>query len=187
MILEDDILKRGSRGADKNLRKKSDEGYLPSISATRNKNYQERGSIRLELDYDKLMNDGYKFYPFDEVGNIISKKRLTTHSTHDRSGMFKDYKKPFNPLTGFKQPTHNINIKGDKKYHYNMEEEYEERCYKDIKNIGKYIMSIQIKRSYNFIEEEILKYLQKYPHIKILDDKENIIKLDRESIIQEII
>jgi hypothetical protein len=53
-----------------------------------------------------------------------------------------------------------------------LETEYEERCYVDIDNLGKYIISINFceGESQNYLErhrEEINKYLEKYTHIII--------------------
>lgn len=174
-ILNDDTLKTGTRGRDVNLKSIDDEGYMPSISVTRNSKYSDRGNLRIELDYNKLLKDGYRSIPIDEMGNAITRKR---HS------FFKQYKKPMNPFYGYKKVHYGgkINKKEGGKDIF-LEEEYEERIYKNISNLGKYIISIKLTKYFMIADTHIKSdkyiifknYIEKYPHIKILDKYENII------------
>lgn len=111
-------------------------------------------SPRLKLDQNKLRLDGYTSIPIDE---------------------FSGDKKSLNRKIGKNKSYTDDNT---------TEWEFEERIYKDIKNLGKYIISIQFpkrdenrdsyffglsgKRYYpkDFVELDVVKnYLIKYPHI----------------------
>lgn len=49
-----------------------------------------------------------------------------------------------------------------------LETEFEERIYKDVPNLSKYIISIDLATEPdNSLKQELKKYLQKYPHIVI--------------------
>jgi hypothetical protein len=172
-IIKDDTLKRGQHGIDKNLRKKGQSGYIPSISVTRNRNYTDRGSIRLELDNDLLFEDKYQSEPFDEMGVAIS-----------RRGKFGNkYSKHMNPFYGFKTIKHGKSISIKKREggrDFDMEEEFEERFYEDIVNLGKYIMSIKFGgfegMDYRgYVTKSLKKYIEKYPHIKILNREDKVV------------
>lgn len=153
-ILKSDMLKT-SRAADGEK----------SISFTRSVYYEDYASsgVRLVLDADKLKNDGYKIIPYDEVGRKIS------HRKEDR---FKGYGKA-NYKFVMKSVIHKLNIPEwqDEDGLDALEWEYEERSFKDIKNLGKYLIAIDISDNslYDSREEIIREYLKKYPHIKIFD------------------
>ena len=177
-ILESDVLRVGKNGRDINNKRPNDDGYLPSISVTRNKNYESRGTVRIELDQDLLNKDGYKSIPIDEMGNVIIKR--------GKGDKHKKYKKYLNPFTQYKRINHGVGklnkIKNDEyKSPWPLEEEFEERIYKNIKNIGKYIISIRLSSYLNnengklLIPEYIKNYLEIYSHIKVLNMKEKII------------
>lgn len=64
-----------------------------------------------------------------------------------------------------------------------LETEFEERIYKDVKNLGKYIIKIYINRDFeSFLKNNrnvslIKQYLEKYPHIKIFSHRNDILKV----------
>lgn len=132
-----------------------------AICFTRSVYFEEHSKpVRLVFDSDLLRIGGYKTYPIDEVGISASD---TKH--------LKAYTKA-NPNFPVRKTTHRLkNFKQELVDFYGgLEWEYEERCYKDIKNLGKYLIAIDItkeelKRNY----EEIKKYLDKYPHIEIYE------------------
>lgn len=133
-----------------------------SISLTRNIDYQD--VLRyycIELDSDKLYNNGYVSYPVDELG--WSGVKLKHKGNYIKSN-FDSIKK------GKRGTKHNLNL--PKGSDIVLETEFEERIYKDINNIGKYIIAIYINIRHSiFMEsdiEEIKNFLTKYPHIKIL-------------------
>ena len=134
------------------------------VCFTRDPLYSYDGGIypRLKLDQNKLRIDGYIPKPIDEFGD---EKLGNIKDSTDR----KHIKSPFHGTT---------------------EWEFEERIYKTIKNLGKYIISIQIPKSSEksirisgivndnvwqtqwYSPEGYIKlpfietYLKKYPHIK---------------------
>lgn len=170
-ILESDTLKLGNPAIRFN--------NLKSISLTRNNLYGDvGGSYRLCLDQNKLRLDGYKPYSLDELG--LYRKELPD----------KDKKQNFpKKFMGDPKRYTKQNI-----YKYNefsgMEFEFEERIFKDIKNLGKYIITIQ--KTYKFEYKNILnilsEYLQKYPHIQLqLIDEEKLWKQPIEINIEELV
>jgi len=58
-ILNDDMLKLGNPA-------RGSHGKTKAICVTRNPDFSEHGSTYIELDYSKMLNDGYKAYPVDE-------------------------------------------------------------------------------------------------------------------------
>jgi len=141
-------------------------GGVLSISFTRCSYYSEFCGFgeRIVLDHNKMKIDGYKTTPYDEIpmryitrnDNVNFKKRMMGYSK-------------VNPNTVGRLITNKLGIEGV----YNkktapLEWEYEERIFRKIKNLGKYIISIDIpeKKIKHYIL--ILKdYLDKYPHIEI--------------------
>ena len=157
-ILETDLLKRSIPSGQTH-------GYEKSISFTRNVDFSDLLTwFYLELDTDKLFNDGIKSYPVDEAGwhrarNVSDNKTQKSNFDSVKSG-----------LRGTK---HNLDLPNVKDV--TLETEFEERIYKDIPNLGKYIISIGINNNNllnNFINKyNILfnNYLEKYPQIKIFE------------------
>ena len=154
VILESDVLNVDNKWGD-----------IPAISFTRCSYYSERTdySERIVLDQNKMKIDGYKTTPYDIAktyrknnGNEAFKKRMLGYSK-------------VNPNTVGRFITNNLGIYGV--YYKNispLEWEYEERIFRKIKNLGKYIISIDILE--NHLKEYILilkDYIDKYPHIEI--------------------
>jgi len=130
-----------------------------SISFSRSLYYSDAGDTRIVLDADKLKKDGYKIVPYDEVGTAL----VNSSSKKARKNL--DGYSKVNPTIPFKQIIGNNRIKYDI---FSLEWEYEERCFENIKNLGKYIIAIDIpKNRYNV--EDFEKYLEKYPHIEIFE------------------
>jgi hypothetical protein len=163
-ILDDNELKPsapafGINGYRDNLNK--------SISLTRFPGYSGNFTVcRITLDTNLLLRDGYKPRPIDEVGIAILKSKNKKN---------KHYSK-FNHKN-LKYTHHNTqnveNISG-------LEQEYEERIYKSIKMVGKYITFIDFdfdttalstlqngRRSLVLRYPNIVNYIKKYPHIKV--------------------
>lgn len=137
-----------------------------SISFTRSLIFTEHVSyVRLVLDADKLKRDGYKIIPTDEVMAKAVKKPTLLKTR------FKDYSK-VNFKTPYRKTIHKLDIKDweDEDGMDGLEWEYEERCYKDIKNLGKYLIAIDITEDkFKQNKNEIEEYLKKYPSIKIME------------------
>lgn len=111
-------------------------------------------NARITLNTDLLIRDGYKPIPIDEVGFALVK-------TGKIKVKYQDYSKP-NPLDI--KTVHGL----DSGKRMNMEIEYEERIYKDIVNLGKYIEYIDLRPNrYWEIGKEYINYIKKYPHIKV--------------------
>jgi len=155
-ILETDILKT-HKAADNEI----------SISFTRSLYYEEHCTdIRLVLDADKLKNDGYKIIPYDEVGNaFVSKSKKKKLNGYTKA----------NPYYKGRGVINNVGItaktKGfvDPEGFGELEWEYEERCFNDIKNLGKYLIAIDLSEYYyELYSNKIKEYLEKYPHIEII-------------------
>ena len=124
-------------------------GYMDIISI----------GVILEVDADKLRNDGVRFYPVDEWA--LSSKKSTRDNHYGKSNFDK-------VKSGKRGTLHNLKLSKTAI----LETEFEERTYKDIKNLGKYIISIGIQS--NLIQTipkstilTLQNYLQKYDHIKI--------------------
>ena len=154
-----------------------------AICFTRSSYFEEHSKeVRLVLDSDLLKRGGYRIYPYDELAQASS-------SGNDLKGYTK-----VNPHYPGRKTIHNLNIDQDFKGFYGgLEWEYEERCLKDIKNLGKYIIAIDITKSaLDSKYKEIKKYLDKYPHIELFElnmdklyDRRN--KIDYDKVYQEIV
>jgi len=165
-VLETDMLKMGNptRGAF---------GKKKSISVTRNPDFAEHGHIFIELDYTKLYNDGYKALPVDEWAWGADAKpshripnRITNKVTNFGKSQFPEV------LSGRRGTKHGTNIPHKVGI---LETEFEERFLTDIKDLGKYIISINFPADGGGADLATLKkYLEKYPHIKVYNiDKDN--------------
>lgn len=160
-IMKDDTLKP-FKAADNKI----------SISFTRCL-YSEEFSTetRIVLNSDKLKDDGYKIFPYDEVGNILTKNPKKCKNK------LKGYSKA-NPNKKIRSIINKVGYEWDKSN--SLEWEYEERCFTEIKNIGKYIIAIDLtKNKMNFLKNNKIfnDYLKKYSNIKIILLKNN--KYDR--------
>jgi hypothetical protein len=158
-ILETDLLKT-SQAADKKI----------SISFTRSPYYSEisLAGVRLVLESDKLKIHGYNVVPYDEVGKVVVKKKDKTDKR------FKTYSK-VNPYIKNRYIINNVGIKPNNDEKYPLEWEYEERIFKDIPNLGKYLVAIDISEKYIMKYIDKLKnYLDKYPHIEVTLLKDNL-------------
>lgn len=149
-----------------------------SNSWTRNIDFSDASSFYIiEVDSDKLKNDGIIFYPVNEPGlpmDFKGKISPTGRGNYTKS-QFPHFK------SGRRGTKHGLDL--PKKF--TLETEFEERTYKDIKNLGKYIISIMINEddiinhkysSYNrnlIFKNLITEYLKKYPHIRIKSFNKN--------------
>lgn len=153
-IIESDTFKMKSPVRPKN-------GPL-SNSWTRNLDFGDgilhKASIILEVDVDKLLKDGIKFYPVDEwaLGQSYSSTKTSQLGKSNFSAI----------KSGKRGTKHGLKLPKEPM----LETEFEERTYQDIKNLGKYIISIRISEdiSVKRDHEMIKSYLEKYPHIKIV-------------------
>lgn len=146
-----------------------------SISLTRNILFFEYmicglNNCIIKLDTDKLIIDGYIPYPIDEWAWLDGKPNIDFIKN-------KSLSKSYFPKIkqGKRTLKHNLNLpmhNGDK-----LGIEYEERIFKNINNLGKYIISISIVGDYNK-EFYITDYLKKYQHIKIysIPNTNNVLK-----------
>lgn len=148
-----------------------------AICFTRSSYFEEHAqSERLVIDSDLLKIDGYNVYPIDEI--ILSYK--------DSIGSFSGYTKA-NPHFRKRKIIHKTALKQNLGKYGGLEWEYEERCFKNIKNIGKYIVGIDITyNALSYFYKDIKNYLEKYPHIEInelkmnkLYDRSNLIDIDK--------
>jgi hypothetical protein len=115
-------------------------------------------STRISLDVDKLIKDGYIPYPIDEIGAAMG------GSQKGGGNPKSDVARKFLTYT---QRTVQHNLKNMPKKVVKLEYEYEERIYKDIENIGKYIIYIDINTDRESVSTDIEEYIRKYPHIVI--------------------
>jgi len=169
-ILKSDILKSYKAA-------RTSHGEIKSISLTMNINYSlddsGYGEI-FEIDVDKLLNDGIKPYPVDEIAWQDGKPNeyvIKSDKNYSKSG-FDIFKK------GLRGTKHNLNLPNNPTVEY----EFEERIFKDIEKIGKYIISLNSTNN-TFSNENIeiiSNYLIEYPHIKIniIDDSNRNKKID---------
>lgn len=156
-ILKTDLLKmsKPARGT---------YGKTLSISVTRNVDYADAGDIFFELDYSKLYNDGYIAYPVDEWA--WNRDGTVNKNTKKYSFGKSNFREIESGRRGIKHNISNLPKIGS------LEIEFEERFYKNIENLGKYIISINGPELH--YSSNIEKYLEKYPHIKIYSvDKNN--------------
>ena len=167
---------------------------IKSISFTRDP-YYTLDSIslkhdRIVVDTDKLIIDGYKPKPVDEIGmtgddfNDYFTGVYAEPGTNFHKSNYKNYRNGNrtvnNRIYGMDKP----NTKNG------LEVEFEERIYKDIKNLGKYIISIDFSskgedvsriEEMEFVNEhlgvilyEINEMIKKHPHIILnIYDTEN--------------
>lgn len=165
-VLDTDMLKMGNptRGSF---------GKTKSISVTRNPDFAEHGHIFFELDNTKLYNDGYKAVPVDEWAWSREGKpahhipsRITNKVTNFGKSQFPEV------LSGRRGTKHGLKTLQHKAI---LETEFEERFFTDIKDLGKYIISINFPSDGGGVDLVTLrKYLEKYPHIKVYNiDKDN--------------
>lgn len=141
-ILRTDLLKMGKPYKGSN-----------AICLTRNPGYTVDNRLwpRLKLDQNKLRKDGFIPKPIDEFGN-----------------------EPKSQLRKFQHRYENDPDVSDEDHWKTLEWESEERIYSNIPNLHKYIISIQIPPTLNSPKakpypytENIKKYAEKYPHIKL--------------------
>jgi hypothetical protein len=142
-------------------------GYDKSISLTRNIDYSDsRNDFCLELDSDSLLIDGYRIYPVDEISWKEGKPNKAIKNSNFIKSNF-PYVKSGKRGTkhGLKLPKNPI-----------LETEFEERIYKNVKGVGKYILRIILNRDVlntriGFLNEDLrdilVDYLNKYPHVRI--------------------
>ena len=157
-ILESDILKVNKPTFDD----KSKE----YISFTRNRGFQEHGFKKFMLDADLLIKDGYVPKPVDELGTALMKAKP------HRKEEYKEYTKS-NPES--RLVNHNIeDLKTG--VMFSKEAEYEERIYKNITNLGKYVIEIVLDNKYlNKYKPELTQYIEKYPHIIVTNEKGDVL------------
>lgn len=151
-IINDDVLKMSTPAYPSNRK---------SISLTRYNDYGDGSySYTIELDSDLLLRDGYRSYPVDEIGmagdksnDIIPNKKLNYSKSNWK-----------NQLSGVR----GTRYKNSNGPWITLEVEFEERIYKDIINLGKYIRKIYIRGYLENVNLDIIKeYVEKYPHIEV--------------------
>ena len=155
-VLESDKLKTSSVARPRNTK---------AICFTRTPYFTHDGSFTdhhgtyLALDYDKLRIDGYNIYPIDELG--IAFRQLKGFKGNE----YKLGKADIRSIEAGRGPRHNLKLPNPI-----LEREFEERCYEDIDNLGKYLISINFasgSSAFEINKDILIKYLEKYPHIKI--------------------
>jgi hypothetical protein len=151
-ILDSDKLKISKPTFDVNRRE--------SISLSRSRTFSSYGDKKFMLNVDKLIMDGYVPKPFDEIGSAILRKgsKRKFHSDYTKS----------NPKS--KEINHNIaNLETG--VTFSLEAEYEERIYKTIENLGKYVIEILISdNKLDKYRPELIEYIKKYPHILVTNE-----------------
>ncbi len=168
-ILADDELKTSKPS-------RQSHGHDKSISLTRNIDYFEKSGFCFELDADKLRIFGYKIYPVDEWAWKEGKPNL------DAIRRFNFCKSNFAEVKSGKRGTkHKLDLPKDPI----LETEFEERIYKNIKNLGKYILKIYI--SYDINDKYLKDYLRKYPHIRVYKILNNNIRFGAIDVTDEIL
>lgn len=176
LILRSDLLKMGTPA-------RGSFGKTKSISVTRNVDFSDAPDTFIELDNTKLYNDGYKSLPVDEWAWDRKGIRSSFVKTHNMN------KSKFAEVVAGKRGTkHGLeNLPKVNNRFYGLQTEFEERFFTDIKDLGKYIISINFpvskdepgsvwtsKYEDGVKDTEIRKYLEKYPHIKVYNiDKDN--------------
>lgn len=137
------------------------EEGVKSISLTRSNYYGEyskSGYTRLVLDVNKLKLDGYKILPIEEIA-------LSKRLSYGIKGL-----KDFKYHKGFYHPMRYMRNKVELEMSEDgLEHEYEVRIFKNIKNLGKYLLEIQFTDLDDIeVKLDVLKiYLEKYSKIKI--------------------
>jgi hypothetical protein len=164
LILRTDLLKMGTPA-------RGSFGKTKSISVTRNVDFSDAPDTFIELDYTKLYNNGYKALPVDEWAWDRKGIRNPQVKTHNMN------KSKFAEVVAGKRGTkHGLENLPKMQGFYGLETEFEERFFTDIKDLGKYIISINfpVSNEDGVKDTEIRKYLEKYPHIKVYNiDKDN--------------
>jgi len=175
-ILNSDMFKM------KNTAVRKSRGRNYSNSWTRNIDFTNDGGndqFIIEVDADKLRNDGIRFHPVDELSLPVARK-----AKHLGKSNFSKIK------SGVRWTKHGLDLPMGGLETPSLELEFEERTYKDIKNLGRYIISIMIDRDslskfdsisyYSNIKDVISNYLKRYPHIRIksFDQKNRRIQSD---------
>jgi hypothetical protein len=159
-ILKSDILKisKPSRSTHKEK----------SISFTRNIDFMDaRKDYCFELDVDKLIMNGYKPLPVDEIGWVSGKVKGGKSYIKSNFDSIKKGVRGTKHNLNLPKLSKNIDIFNPSSDVVTLETEFEERIYKDIEKLGKYIISIYVNyNNYDYIEN-IKSYLLKYPHIKV--------------------
>lgn len=149
-ILETNILKVSSVARPRGTK---------AICLTRNPYFTHDGgtstSPRIVLDIDKLRRNGYNSFPVDEVG--------ITSVGIGHAGNFT--KSNIENIKSGRRTVHN-NLDLPKPGSSGLEVEFEERIYKDIEDIGKYILSIDVIKESD-LPKNLNLYLEEYPDIII--------------------
>lgn len=140
---------------------RSSHGNLKSISLTRNIDYSDTtNQYCIELDSDRLLKNGIKSFPVDEwAWTREGKPNIDAISSYNMGkSNFDEVKK------GRRGTKHGLDLPKE----FILETEFEERIYKDITNLGKYISSIYVRENQLSGSLDRLKnYLVEYPNIKI--------------------
>lgn len=152
-ILSNDQLKASPPAYGKSGKRKDKD---KCICLTRSSGYSEHGNTRIVLDQNKLLKFGYKANPVDEIGIA-----LTLTNKH-KAKKFIGYSK-VNPI--FK--TINHGVKGLKTGTIApLEQEHEERIFKDINHVGRFIDYIDLPtHAFSHNRSELINFVKKYPHI----------------------
>jgi len=147
-----------------------DDDMGDSISFSRYINWSNEGGFyyRYVMDSDILKRYGYKSKPISEI--MLRAKRGGKTDVNFTKSNIEHFK------SGKRGTEHGTNLPKD----WSLEYEFEERIYKNIENLGKYLVFIDFKNGDNIeYNYDILKeYLEKYPHIKLrlIGDKLNLVK-----------
>ena len=154
------------------------------ICLTRSKYFEHNGiQIRLILNRELLLRDGYQIYPLDEwalsspeIGTDNKRKHVTNRKDWvNRNSIKRHFGKSNFPslLSGQRPISHGPSKFISSNKSRGLEVEYEERILKIVKNLGRYIYAINFVDSevYNLSKKVVVDYLKKYPNIKILIGK----------------
>lgn len=166
-ILKDDELRTSNPSMQSH-------GMDKSISLTRSIYYSDRSSgVCFEFDVDRLLRDGYKIYPVDEWAWEDGKPNKSAIKGYNfNKSNFTEVK------SGRRGTKHGLDLPKIPI----LETEFEERIYKNVKNLGNYIISIYLEYTNldNSTIDNLRLYLDKYPHIKIykLNDSKELRKND---------
>ena len=126
-----------------------------SMSLTRSRFFTEHGVTKIVLNTDLLHLKGYIAHPVDELGTVCVVQKNGKHSGKH------------NYL--FRHPVSNIKLPPLEKQ-LDLQIEYEERIYKPITNLGRYIRCIEFtEKAYDEYryDKNLFEFLQKYPHINL--------------------
>jgi hypothetical protein len=158
-ILESDKLKPGMSVEDNFGSSLRGVGFKKSISFTRMSSLSSYGEIRIKFDVNKLKQN-YKIYQLDEIGAKSTKLKkykpwISKHRKYTKLDIH-----------------HNLSSIADNDELGKWEVEFEERIYKEIENVGKYITHIDLSVSmFEEYERELKEYIEKYPHIVVRELK----------------